>query len=553
MRPGYSHGGSVRRIPVPEEHDGPDRCAVSEMTNRPFLALLSLAALSSPAGPASAVADPPAPGSADRCATLIAPEGVVFSVVPEWVESAALPKYCRAAGTIDGYVQFEIRLPAEWSGRFLMAGCGGFCGELLPDKPGRGNSINGELRRGYAVISHDGGHRAKSWEAHWAADRKALALWAHEVLPVVAGAGTRLATSLYGQPPRYRYFSGCSNGGRLGLMAAQRYPELFDGIAAGGSIFDLSGIAGLWGNWLILSNQAGAASRFPQAKVPLLEKLVMNQCDALDGLADGVIDHPGRCRPDLSAAACAADAATTETCLTGEEIAVLGRLYGGVRNGRGEVVYPALVYGSEHYSDTWLFGTDGRPAWGVLASASYRRLLALDLSEQDAPDGLPTDRMLDWISRSAVPELSDAKDPDLSGLREAGGKLLIYQGWSDPLIIPEPVVRYYERAAEAAGGLEKLKEFARLFMVPGWGHCWEEPANAPDDFDPVLALERWVEQGREPDYIVARQLDAAGAKRRSRPVCSYPGTARLEAGQDPADHRSYRCAGEADPTRSAVN
>jgi feruloyl esterase len=190
----------------------------------------------------------PAPES---CADLVAPTGVVFSAGPGWIEAEQLPRYCRVRGTIQERIHFEMRLPAQWNGRFLMAGCGGFCGALMPDKPGHSNAINEALKRGYAAISHDSGHQAKS---------------AHKALPVVTTAGTALVTSLYGQPPRYKYFSGCSNGGRLGLQAAQRYPELFDGIAAGGSIFDLSGIAGLWGNWLIANNQQGMESRFPQAK-----------------------------------------------------------------------------------------------------------------------------------------------------------------------------------------------------------------------------------------------------------------------------------------------
>lgn len=527
-----------------EGHGGFDRRAVPKMTGRLPLALLSVAAVLPAAGRAAVAAESPVAEPTDRCATLAAPEGVVFSAPPAWIESAVLPKYCRAVGTIDGYVQFEMRLPADWSGRFLMAGCGGFCGELLPDKAGRSNTINEELARGYAVIAHDSGHRAKSWDTDWATDRKALELWAHEVLPVVTGAGTQLATALYGQPPRYRYFSGCSNGGRLGLMAAQRYPELFDGIAAGASIFDLSGIAGLWGNWLIVSNQSGAASRFPQTKVPLIERLVVEKCDALDGVTDGVIDDPRRCHVDLGTAVCAADTPASVDCLTNEEAAVLGRLYGGVRNGQGEAIYPSLPYGSEHYGDVWLFGTNERPAWGALASAGYRQLLARDLSEQDVPEGLTTDRMLDWIDRSSIPAMTDAKDPDLSGLQKAGGRLLIYQGWSDPLIIPKPIVRYYEQAAEAAGGLEQLTEFARLFMVPGWGHCWEKPAAAPDDFDPVRALEAWVEEGRAPDFMVARRLDEAGIERRSRPVCSYPSAARLRTGEDPDDYRNYQCVSD---------
>ncbi len=479
--------------------------------------------------------------SQHSCAELPAPEGVVFTDRNAWVDGPDLPRFCRVRGTIENRVQFEMRLPSDWSGRFLMAGCGGFCGSLLPDKPGHSNGINEALKRGYAAISHDGGHQAESWETHWAADREALELWAHRILPVVATVGVELATSLYGAPPRYKYYSGCSNGGRLGLQAAQRYPELFDGIAAGGSIFDLSGIAGLWGNWLIVNSLDGENSRFPQSKVSLIKHLVMSRCDAMDGQADGIIDDPRQCRVDFSEAGCGLDDQRQQNCLTRSEASLLNDLYGGVRNGKGEVVYPSVPFGSEHYSDRWLFGSDGQPAWGIRASAGYRQLLALDLSEQDRPAGLSTDELLDWVKRSSVPAITDATDTDLSGLREADTKLLIYHGWSDPLIIPEPITRYYRQAAEAAGGLERLQQHARLFMVPGWGHCWEKPAEAPDQFDPLSALERWVENEESPQFLEVSQIDEAGDNRRSRAVCSYPAVARLKTGGNPDNYLSYTC------------
>lgn len=488
----------------------------------------------------------PVPGASavDPCTTLTAPDGVVFAAPPAWTETESLPRYCRVRGVIAGRVQFEMRLPESWNGRFVMAGCGGFCGELLPDNPRPSNSINIALKRGYAAISHDGGHAAPNWETGWAVDPEALELWAYKILPVVTGVGTELATSMYGEPPRYKYFSGCSNGGRMGLIAAQRYPELFDGIAAGASIFDLSGIAGLWGNWLIVHNTPTAVPVFPRSKLPLIERLVMERCDALDGRKDHIIDDPRKCQVDFTTASCPEGAPTGNDCLAAHEAAMLNSLYGGVRNGHGDVVYPSAPYGSEHYGDVWLFGTAERPAWGALASDGYRKMLAASLSEQDSPGGLPTDEMLDWIRRSSIPALADAVDPDLSGLRKSGGKLLVYQGWSDPLIIPEPITRYFQRAADAAGGWPQLQRHARLFMIPGWGHCWEKPADAPDDFDPLAELEQWVEKGQAPDFIVVRQSSKAQAEQRARPVCSYPSAARLIVGQDPGKFESYQCVSD---------
>lgn len=502
-------------------------------------AALALCALSTQAQ--EPVKSPPA---AAACPSLVAPEGVVFSAPPAWVESAELPKYCRARGTIGGRVQFEMRLPERWSGRFMMAGCGGFCGELLPDKPGHSNSINEALKRGYAAIAHDSGHQAKSWEVHWSSDAETLELWAHKILPVVSQAGLQMVRSIYGKQPHHKYFSGCSNGGRLGLMAAQRYPDLFDGIAAGGSIHDLSGNAGLWGNWLITTNQSGASSLFPQTKVRQIEKLVLDRCDRIDGSEDGTIDDPRRCKVDFRKAICSGGNAPGAECLSAAEAGVLERLYSGVRNGKGETIYPVLEHGSEHYGDIWLFGAEGSPGWGVLASAGYRKMLAGSLGVPDVEAGLPTEQMLDWIRRSPVPALTDANDPDLSGLRKAGGKLLIYQGWSDPLIIPRPIIDYYARAATAAGGPERLEQNARLFMVPGWGHCWERPANAPDDFDPLLAVEQWVEQGKAPEFLVAKAVDKQRSVERSRKICRYPSSPRLIAGKNPGDHRSYECVPE---------
>lgn len=515
--------------------------------NSPRLPLCAALVLASGAVSADTMSGSAA--AADACTSLAAPANVSFDFPPQWAESASLPKYCRVRGTIAGRVGFELRLPAQWNGRFMMAGCGGFCGELLPDKSGHSNAINEALKRGYAAISHDSGHRGASWETDFASDPEALVLWAHEVLPVVAGAGTQLTTSMYGTAPRYRYFSGCSNGGRLGLIAAQRYPELFDGIAAGGSAFDLSGIAGLWGNSLIATIQPGTTSLFPQAKVPLIERLVMKRCDRRDGAEDGIISDPLNCRVDFHAAICRPSAATADQCLTAQEAELLDRLYGGVRNGKGQVVYPSVAFGSERYADRWLFGSAGQPAWGVLASAGYRRMLAASLSEPDVPAGLSTERMQEWIARSPIPALTDATNPDLSGLRRSGGKLLIYQGWSDPLIIPQPITAYYRRAADSAGGFDKLRDNVRLFMVPGWGHCWEKPANAPDDFDPLRELEQWVEHGRAPEYIVARQLNKDGTVFRSRPICSYPASAQSRRGGNLDNFDSYYCDARRSPPR----
>jgi feruloyl esterase len=477
-----------------------------------------------------------------RCAQIIAPKNVIFNKTPNWVTKKGLPEFCQVQGQIDRRSQFEMRLPIDWNGRFVMAGCGGFCGSLLADKPGYSNSINEALKKGYAAISHDGGHNAKSWETHWAyKDQEALEIFAHKILPIVTQAGTEITESLYGKPPHHKYFSGCSNGGRLGMMAAQRYPDLFDGIAAGGSIYSLSEIAGLWGNWMIKQTSANGEIIFDRTKTPLIKTAITQQCDHLDGLTDGIITDPRQCHLDFSQLQCN-NQQESAICLTTKEADMLNKLYGGVKDGKGNTVAPSLSYGSEHYALNWIFGTQENPAWGVKASEGYRQMLSNDLFGKDDSKPQETDTMLEWISKSSVPQVVDAIDTDLSGLKQHNTKLLIYHGWSDPLIIPQPMVNYYEDAAIAAKGLDTLKENARLFMIPGWGHCWEKTAEAPDQFDPLDIVAQWVESGIAPTQFVATQVDENAEVIRSRPICAYPNTSTLIKGKDPSKAESFQCS-----------
>ena len=241
----------------------------------------------------------------ESCADVIVPKDVVLTSPPVWKNLPDLPKFCQIRGQIEGNTLFELRLPKQWNGRFLMAGCGGCCGSLLPDKKGHSNSINEALKNGFAAISHNGGHQGASSKTQWAFNNpELLTLFAHKILPQVTKIGVAITESLYHKAPHHRYFSGCSNGGRLGMMAAQRYPYLFDGIAAGSSIFDLSGNAGLWGNWLVEQTQPKDKPLFDRNKTAFLEKIVLKQCDPLDGEQDGVIADPQACKVDLNQYQC---------------------------------------------------------------------------------------------------------------------------------------------------------------------------------------------------------------------------------------------------------
>lgn len=450
--------------------------------------------------------------------------------------------FCRIAGRIEGRVGFETRLPVDgWNRKLLVAGCGGFCGAVLPDKPGHSNSINEALKRGYAVIAHDGGHEAPDHQTDWAVnDHRALELWADEVLPMVVTTSAAAVKAYYGEPAALRYYSGCSNGGRLGLMAAQRHPELFDAIAAGGPLLDVTGNASIHGAWLL--QHSGGSPRvhdWSVADVESLRAYILDRCDGEDGLDDGVISDPRRCDIDLSPLACRNGA--SNGCLDEEQLAFARAMYDGVRNSAGQSLFAPIEYGSEATWRIWLLGHGDLPGWGQLAGQGQLNL-AYGRSAAEPYDALSFDfdRDPSRLRADEVARLLDATDTDLSGLARAGTKLFIWHGWADPLLLPRRTVAYYEEAA-AALGEDAAHDSLRLVVVPGHGHCWEHIARAPDRFDPVQVLERWVEDGVAPDRIVAEQWTESGDIVRTRPLCAWPREAVWDGHGDVDDESSFEC------------
>jgi feruloyl esterase len=449
-----------------------------------------------------------------------------------------LPGFCQLEGRIAGRVGFVMRLPVtNWNGKFAVTGCGGFCGSLIPDKPGHSNSMNEALKLGYAVIQTDGGHEAQSWETDWALDDDtALDLYAGAWMPLAVATGRGFVQSYYASAPRRTYFTGCSNGGRLGLFAAQRYPALFDGIAAGGGIFDLSGNAGIHGLWLLQSTRDKKGNAVIDAsKIPLLQQHVMAGCDSLDGVADEVISRPGLCEPQIDSLQCTQQ--NGPDCFTVQELAAIKRLYQGAKVD-GKQLYPGLAPGSETLWSHWVAGTDEKRQWGELAAeGNLRMTYRIPASRPFNPYDYELAAELEQLQRLA-PRLN-ATDPDLSAFAGAGGKLFYYHGLADPLILPGRAMLYYEEVV-ATLGKKKLDEFARFIMVPGHGHCWEKPGQVADDFNPLEIIDHWVESGIAPPYVTATQKSADGTILRSRKLCPMPQAAEFQGG-DQTKASNFQC------------
>ena len=455
----------------------------------------------------------------------------------------SLPEYCRVRGLVRPAINFELRLPAaNWNGKFFMAGCGGFCGQVLPERLGQSNGINEALAKSYAVVTTDAGH----WGAHaadglWAYnDRAAERDWAWRVIPEVARAAKAIIRAFYGQEEERSYFSGCSNGGRMGAMATQRFPDLFDGVLIGAPALDWRTLA-MHGAWTIQSNtSADGKPILGIEKTSLIAGAVMAACDATDGLVDNLIADPRQCNFEPESLQCGAGEDEGQ-CLTAAEVGVLEKWYGGLPDGHGVDWKYNIAYGSEPYWPGWLTPPQGRI--GAM-EAFLRPLFSYILFEQDpGPSFTPHD-----IDLAAYPTGLDAlrslynpDNPDLSRFRAAGGKAIMWQGWSDPGSVPEAAIGYYQDAVEQNGGKGEVDGFFRLFMSPGAGHCFEAPHQGAERFDPLAAIEAWVEQGVAPDVIVAQQVGSDGAPIRSRPLCPYPQVARYSGSGDPDKAGNFFC------------
>lgn len=294
---------------------------------------------------------------------------------------------------------------------------------------------------------------------------------------------------------------------------------------------------------------------FPAAKLGLVRDAVYGSCDAKDGLEDGLITDPRRCAFDPASLVCkGGDAAG---CLTEAEVGVLKKWYGGAVNSRGERLYPGgIPLGSEPNWPRWLTGAGDAPPVIPLAARDFLRYMAFE------PDAGPSYEVRDFDFDRDPPKLAamakvynvatfgpagaaDLPGADLSAFERRGGRLILYHGWGDPLVTPQPTVEYYEAVAMKAGGMERTRGFARLFMVPGMDHCGintEGLGIADTGIDPLGALEAWVERGTPPDSLLAIKTDAAGRVIWQRPVCAYPQVARYVGG-DPGDPSSFRCEG----------
>jgi feruloyl esterase len=500
---------------------------------------------------------------ADSCNAL---QGVDFSRIPDaptqitettWVapESSELG-YCEVNGYVTPQIEFLLRLPAQrWNGKFIEIGCGGPCGVLTHI-----TQCDDPLRRGYACIVSDGGHKSTGSldPMRWAFDNpRAPIEYFVRASHVTALAGKAIAERYYGYLPSKSYFMGCSAGGIQAMWAAQKFPWDFDGIIAGGPALHL---AGIWMNWVwanrALTDEKGEAL-LGQGDLDLLHQNVVAHCDMNEGIEDGVIGDPRNCPFSPSDLRC--DNGKTDHCLTAAQVEAVERVYSGPTTSKGEQIeLPIAMRGSER---TWrvFFGSPAanNPGYNYIKDWYGYSVFPLDLGSVWQPSNFDFDR--DYERLGAM-EALEPNNADLSRFEQAGGKLLMFTGWNDSIEGVLNTVNYYETAEKVMGGRVTTQEFLRLFVVPGMNHC--AGGEGASTIDWLSYLEAWVEKDQAPDSIIGAHIRSKDLKletedgRREyqqrlkfpldptyvdfyRPVYPYPAEAKYLGRGDPTDASSF--------------
>ncbi len=471
---------------------------------------------------------------------------------PEGRAIRNLPAFCRVAGTIkpspDSDIRFEVWMPSSgWNGKFQGVGNGGFAGSI--SYAGLADAV----AHGYATASTDTGHQAGGTDASWALRHpEKIVDFGYRAVHETAVVAKAVITRYYGSAPSRSYFSSCSNGGRQALMEAQRYPADYDGIIAGAPANDWTHLLAGAG-WDMKATMGQPASYISAAKLPAIEGAALNACDAADGVKDGVIEDPSRCRFDPGTLLC--KGAESDACLTALQLTALRQIYAGPRDSKGRQVFPGYSPGGEAEQGGWAAWITGpAPEKALLFAFGTQFYMNMVF---DNPGWQFRSFDVDRDTKAADDKLAgvlNATNADLSAFQKRGGKLILYHGWSDAAIPAASTTDYYQRVI-ARMGAKETSGFVRLYMAPGMQHCGG--GSGADSFgqggtpsgdrfhDLAAALEAWVERGQAPAAIIATKYKAgtnrASGTLRTHPLCPYPQVARWKGSGSTDDGANFSC------------
>lgn len=449
---------------------------------------------------------------------------------PELMESNG-GAYCKISGTIGKEIDFELLLPYKWNKRFVMGGGGGFVGYMM-------NRAEKYIQEGFATVGTDTGH--KGTDGKWALNNPERQLnFGHLAVHRTATVSKGIIYHFYGLYPQYSYFIGLSRGGGQAMMEAQRYPEDFDGIVAGAPAF----------NWI---GQAAKFIKDTQAIYPdptkdkgpvitkdnlqLLQKKILERCDEMDGVRDSILNDPRECVFDINNIPRCPGNVAGSGCLTQEQFDAIKVIYSGLGTGV-EQLHQGFPFGGEDEKTGWMSSIVGPnkgsfpyPSWQAFYGMETFRYLIFNDPNWNYLD-YDFSRVYDDTRYAAA--YLDATQTDYSPFKKSGGKMIIYQGWIDPLISALDIINHYEKANYLD---PELPEYIRLFMLPGVSHIG---GNGPGKTDWFHLIQDWVERGIAPNRVVVSKLKDNETVM-TRPVYPYPKKATYNGKGDPGLESSFK-------------
>ena len=404
--------------------------------------------------------------------------------------------FCRVLGRISGEINFELLLPDESNGRFLMSGGGGFVGSIQ-------NSFRSKVNEGFATAGTDAGHKGGT-DAKWAYNNMERQLnFGRLAIHRTAVVSKLIMQSYYCSTPTKSYFVGCSRGGGQAMVEAQYYPEDFDGIVAGAPAFAWPAVAakGVMESKYIYPDPNNLKPLVTNDNLKLLQTEVLKQCDALDGSADGIIADPRKCKFDFSKLPVCPDGQGGSGCITKEQLTAIKTIYDPLVLG-GKEIYPGYPFGAEAETggwDMWITGTSAYfpkgPGLHYMFSTNIFKYLVFNDSTWDYSkyDFKNFDAQTSYAS-----SYLDATHTDYSDFKKRNGKIIFYHGWNDPALSAYSTIEHYEGILK---GDKDAQSYARLFLLPGVLHCGGGPGC--DEVDWVNLIVDWVEKAKAPDQVVA--------------------------------------------------
>lgn len=432
-----------------------------------------------------------------------------------------LPAFCRVVAsltpTADSDIKIEVWLPAEgWNGKLQSVGNGAWAGVI--SYPALANAVTA----GYAGASTDTGHTGNNPDfisGHPEKLNDFVYRAPHEMTVAAKG----IVNAFYGNAPKYSYWNGCSTGGRQALTEAQRYPNDYDGIIAGAPAAYVTRLQGMQ-VWAAKQANRSPNSLIPESKFSLIHNAVLAACDGLDGVKDGVLEDPTKCKFDPGVLAC--KEGDGPGCLNAEQVETARNMYAGpALNGKN--VFPGIERGSE-------MGFNMIAGKQVMSLAAEVYKYAAFNGNWDMKDFKLED--IQRFEKEKGPAVNSV-DPNLSPFFTHNGKLMMYHGWSDPGVPPMGTVAYFNDVTKTVGAA-KANDDMRLFMVPGMGHC--AGGDGTSTFDMIKAMEQWVEQGKAPQSVAASRM-REGKIDRTRPLCAYPRVATYNGSGSTDDAANFSC------------